>query len=85
LAAKIKLQKWKLIGHTMRKDNSTITKQGLKWNPQGQRRRGRPKRRWRRVMQDVARTVGKTWREVKAIAGNKSPLVLLRGGPMLRN
>jgi hypothetical protein len=29
--------------------------------------------------------VGKTWREVKAIAGNKSPLVLLRGGPMLRN
>ena len=32
-----------LLGHTLRKPNSNITRQTLMWNPQGKRKRGRPK------------------------------------------
>jgi hypothetical protein len=36
------------IGHTLRKANNNITKQALEWNPQGKRKRGRPKNSWHR-------------------------------------
>ena len=44
----IRKRKWTWIGHTLRKDPSSITRQALKWNPQGKRRRGRPRNTWRR-------------------------------------
>ena len=37
----IKQRKWKWIGHTLRKGNTNITRQALRWTPQGKRRRGR--------------------------------------------
>jgi hypothetical protein len=40
----IKRRKWKWIGHTLRKETGAIEKTSLDWNPQGCRRRGRPKR-----------------------------------------
>ena len=47
----IKERKFRWLGHTLRKDNTEISKQALRWNPQGQRRRGRPKNSWRRQME----------------------------------
>jgi len=40
----IKRRKWSWIGHTLRKEVGAIEKTALDWNPQGYRRRGRPKR-----------------------------------------
>jgi hypothetical protein len=40
----IKRRKWNWIGHTLRKETGAIEKTALDWNPQGYRRRGRPKR-----------------------------------------
>ncbi|VDP50869.1 unnamed protein product [Schistosoma curassoni] len=40
----IRKKRWKWIGHTLRKAPNCVTKQALTWNPQGQRRRGRPPR-----------------------------------------
>jgi len=37
------------IGHTLGKEAGAIEKPALDWNPQGYRRRGRPKRTWRRT------------------------------------
>jgi hypothetical protein len=42
----IKIRKWKWIGRTLRKDQKNITRQGLDWNPQGDRRKGRPRITW---------------------------------------
>jgi hypothetical protein len=39
-------RKWNWIGHTLRKEAGATEKTALDWNPQGQRRRGSPKRRW---------------------------------------
>jgi len=45
----MKKRKWNWIGPTLRKEAGAIEKTTLHWNPQGYRRRGRPKRTWRRT------------------------------------
>ena len=43
--------KWNWIGHKLRKQNS-IEREALKWNPQGQRKRGGPKGSWKRSVHE---------------------------------
>ena len=52
----IKRRKWNWIGHTLRKETVATEKTALDWNPQGYRRRGRPKRTWRRTIEDEIRS-----------------------------
>ena len=66
----IKRRKWNWIGHTLRKEIGAIEKRALDWKPQGYRRRGRPRRTWRRTIEDEIRGIGKTWNEVKGMAGD---------------
>ena len=40
----LKRRKWNWIGHTLLKEARGIEKTALDWDPQGYRRRGRPKR-----------------------------------------
>ena len=65
----IKRRKWSWIGHTLRKEAGAIEKTALDWNPQGYRRSGRPKRTWRRTIEDEIRNTERSWNEVKGIAG----------------
>lgn len=44
----IRKRKFGWIGHTLRKPPAEICRQALTYNPQGSRRRGRPKTTWRR-------------------------------------
>ena len=67
----IKSRKWKWIGHTLRKDTTDITREALEWNPQGKRKRGRPKITWRRTVLEEAKSVNKTWSELKLYAKNR--------------
>ena len=68
----IKRRKWNWIGHTVRRPVGDIAKTALDWNPQGTRRRGRPKTTWKRTVVDEASKAGKTWIEVKALAQNRT-------------
>lgn len=68
----IRTRKWKWIGHTLRKNNKNTTKQALDWNPQGQRKRGRPKNTWRRGLNSELKRVGLTWKNCNTIAQNRS-------------
>jgi len=54
-------RKWRWIGHTLRKPPSNITRQALSWNPQGKRKRGRPRNTWRRDLEAELRTANSTW------------------------
>ena len=58
--------------HTIRKEAAAIEKTALDWNPQGYRRRGRSKRTWRRTTDDEIRNTGRSWNEVKEIAGDRN-------------
>jgi hypothetical protein len=51
----IKRRKWNWIGHTLRTGGGAIEKIALDWNPQGHKRKGRPKRTWRRTIEDEIR------------------------------
>ena len=50
----IRRRRWRWIGHTLRKPSTNITRQALTWNPQGKRKRGRPKNTWRRDLETDA-------------------------------
>jgi len=69
---RIKRRKWNRIGHTLRKEAGAIEKTALDWNPQGYKRRDRPKRTWRRTIEDEVRNTGRSWNEVKGIAGDRN-------------
>jgi hypothetical protein len=53
------VRKWNWIGHTLRKEAGAIEETVLDWNPQGCRRIGRPKRTWRRTIEDEIRNTGR--------------------------
>jgi hypothetical protein len=58
---KIRRRRWRWIGHTQRKPPTNITRQALTWNPQGKRKRGRPKNFWRRDLEADANQTGCSW------------------------
>ena len=43
----IRKRKFRWISHTLRKEDGEVSKAALLWNPQGNRKRGRPKNSWR--------------------------------------
>lgn len=67
----IRQRKWRWIGHTLRKSPSNITRKALTWNPQGRRKRGRPKNSWRRDLEAETREIGNSWRELESLAQDR--------------
>jgi hypothetical protein len=61
-------RKWNWIGSTLQKENA-IEEEAMEWNPQGQRKRERPKRSWQRIVQEEALAAGKT-RKIKQLSEN---------------
>jgi hypothetical protein len=60
-----------------------MEKTAIDWNPRGYRRRGRPKRTWRRTIEDEIRSTRRSWNEVKGIAGDRNAWKLFMDSPML--
>ena len=68
----IKQRKWRWLGHTLRKGHDDITNQSLKWNPQGNRKVGRPKSTWKRELQnELKKEINKTLSEASTVAASK--------------
>ena len=61
----IKRRKWRWLGHTLRKPADNVTRRGIRWTPQGKRRRGRPKTTWRRSTEAEVKDAGLTWGELE--------------------
>ena len=64
-------RRWRWIGHTLRKPASTTTRQALQWNPQGNRKRGRPRETWRRCVEKDMRKSGHSWNELGKVSRDK--------------
>ena len=64
-------RKWGWIGHTLRKPTSSTTRQALTWNPQGKRRRGRPRSTWRRSTEAELKERGTNWSGIERDAQNR--------------
>nr|KAG5689562.1 hypothetical protein BaRGS_022065 [Batillaria attramentaria] len=68
VAKQILRRKWGWIGHTLRKPASSTTRQALTWNPQGKRKRGRPRNSWRWDTEAELYKQGTNWTGVARIA-----------------
>ena len=82
-------RKWGWLGHTLRKPENNITRQSLTWNPQGKRKRGRPRNTlageetWKRRLQRQAWGGGNLWQQRKTEgAGEQSSMAYPPGGGM---
>ena len=62
MAVQIRRRKWRWVGHTLRKAHTNVTRQALEWNPQGNRKRGRPRQTWRQSLLEELKTAGMSWR-----------------------
>ena len=49
------------IGHILCKSVDSITRQALTWNPDDNRKRGRPRNTWRRDLEEDVKETGYTW------------------------
>ena len=72
MSTQITKRKWNWIRHTLRKGHEAIEREALDWNPQGKRRKGRPRHTWRRSAHSEALEQEKSWSEVKRMAGNRT-------------
>lgn len=66
----IKLRKYSLLRHTLRKPVDGIKRKSLDYNIQGTRRRGRHKNTKRRQVQAQLQTIGIAWSEAKVAASD---------------
>ena len=64
-------RKWGWIGHTLRKPASSTTRQALTWNPQGKRRRGRPRNSCRRDTEAELKQQWANWSGMTRAAQNR--------------
>jgi hypothetical protein len=64
----IRKRKFRWIGHTLRKEDGKIPKAALLWNPQGNRKRGRPRNSWRRL---VIKEAGRSWNELRFLVADR--------------
>ena len=76
----IKQRRWRWIGHTLRKPPTNTTRQALKWNPQGKRKRGRPRNSWRRDLESEVISMGRTWEQLERLAQDREAWRILVGG-----
>ena len=71
IVEEIKTRRWRWIGHTLRKPAHSTTRQALQWNPQGSRRRGRPRETWKRCIERDMKQMGHGWSELGRMAQDK--------------
>lgn len=65
-------RRWGWIGHSLRKPVSSNTRRVLSWNPQGKRKRGRPRNTWLRDLQADIKRLGTTWSKIEGEAQDRS-------------
>ncbi|VDO66002.1 unnamed protein product [Schistosoma margrebowiei] len=73
----IRQRRWKWIGHTLRKSSNCITRQALIWNPEGKRKRGRPKNTLRRETEADMKRMNNNWKELERIAWDRVGVIML--------
>ncbi|VDP52739.1 unnamed protein product [Schistosoma mattheei] len=67
----ISIRRWKRIEHTLWKSSNCITRQALTWNPEGKRKKGRPKNTLRREIESDMKRMNNNWKELEGIAQDR--------------
>ena len=65
MATIIMKRRWRWIGHIMRREQDSISRTALRWTPEGKRKPGRPKKTWRRTVEEELKTLQHTWGSIQ--------------------
>ncbi|GFR67303.1 endonuclease-reverse transcriptase [Elysia marginata] len=63
LSTIIKERRWRWLGHVCRRPQESLIRRALRWYPQGQRSRGRPKETWRRAVEKDLKERGLSYKK----------------------
>ena len=77
-------RRWRWIGHTLRKPPISMTRPALTLNPQGKRKRGRPRNTRKRDLEADMKEMGKNWTEIERAAQDRDDWRRLVRGLCLR-
>ena len=64
-------RRWRWLGHTLKKPQNSITRTALTWNPQGKRRKGRPRNTWRRDLNMNMADMGMGWPKLVTVTQDR--------------
>ena len=76
----IRRRRWRCLGHMLCKPPSSIGHQALNWNPQGQRKRGRPLNTQQWELEKYIKRTGHTWKQLEMIAQDRGDWQVIVGG-----
>ena len=80
----VRKRRWTWIGHVLRMDNSCLPRFALSWVPEGKRKRGRPKEKWRGTVEKERMAMGfNSWVEAGLVAANRVSWRSMISGPIL--
>ena len=71
ISTQVKRRRWRWIGHVLRQQNTALTRIALRWTPDGQRKRGRPKETWRRTVEREMKEKGWTWGRLERVSADR--------------
>ena len=72
IVMEVKKRRWTWLGHVLRMKKGRHPLEALSWQPPGKRSRGRPLGTWRRTIEEEMRAEGKTWRELRWLAQDRT-------------
>lgn len=73
VSTEIKTRRWKWIGHVLRMERNSHCRTALTWQPEGKRKRGRPRTTWRRTVERERKEMGiASWEEARNMAVDRS-------------
>ena len=71
ISTQVKRRRWRWIGHVLRQQTTAFTRIALRWTPDGQRKRGRPKETWRRTVEREMKEKGWTWGRLERVSADR--------------
>ena len=71
VSTQVKRRRWRWIGHVLRQQTTALTRIALRWTPDGQRKRGRPKDTWRRTVEREMKEKGWTWGRRERVSADR--------------
>ena len=71
ISTQVKRRRWRWIGHVLRQQTTALTRIALRWTPDGQRKRGRPKETWRRTVEREMKEKGWTWGRLERVSADR--------------
>ena len=64
-------KRWRWIGHVLRKDANSVTKDAIHWTQEGKRKCSQPKTTWPRTVEAEMKNMNHSWGIIQVLARDR--------------